>query len=39
MGSILESRGRGIWDVPEGGVAVLVRDGNQAEAPKLPKMG
>ena len=36
-GAPLETRGRGIWDVPEGGVAVLVRDGHAAEAAKLPK--
>ena len=36
-GAPLETRGRGIWDVPEGGVAVLVRDGHTAEAAKRPK--
>ena len=36
-GAPLETRGRGIWDVPEGGVAVLVHDGHAAEAAKLPK--
>ena len=36
-GAPLESRGWGIWDVPEGGIAVLVRDGHTAEAAKLPK--
>ena len=35
-GAPLETRGRGIWDVPEGGVAVVVRDGHTAEAAKLP---
>ena len=32
-----ETRGRGIWDVPVGGVAVLVGDGHAAAAAKLPK--
>ena len=36
-GAPLETWGRGIWDVPEGGVAVLMRDGRMAEAAKLPK--
>ena len=36
-GAPLESRGRGIWDVPAGGVAVLVHAGHAAEAAKLPK--
>ena len=36
-GASLETRGRGIWDIPEGGVAVLVRDGHAVEAAKLPK--
>ena len=37
-GAPLESWGQGILDVPEGGIAVLVRDGHAAEAAKLPKM-
>ena len=37
LGAPLESWGRRIWDVPEGGVAVLVRDGHAAEAAKLHK--
>ena len=36
-GAPVESRGRGMWDVPEGGVVVLVRDMHAAEAAKLPK--
>ena len=37
LGAPLELRGRGISDVPEGSVAVLVRDGHAAEAAGLPK--
>ena len=36
-GAPVETRGRGMWDVREGVVAVLVRDRHAAEAAELPK--